>query len=74
VPERPQGRFTCYFFHVSEFIFKENLIETKKKTMTTAFGMPVADDLNSLTAGSRGPVLMHWNIDGFTRKGVVLNK
>jgi catalase len=31
---------------------------TKKKTMTTAFGIPVADDLNSLTAGQRGPVLM----------------
>jgi catalase len=30
----------------------------KKKTLTTAFGIPVADDLNSLTAGKRGPVLM----------------
>jgi catalase len=29
-----------------------------KKTLTTAFGIPVADDLNSLTAGQRGPVLM----------------
>jgi catalase len=26
--------------------------------MTTAFGIPVADDLNSLTAGERGPVLI----------------
>jgi catalase len=33
-------------------------METMKKTMTTAFGIPVADDLNSLTAGQRGPVLM----------------
>jgi catalase len=29
-----------------------------KKTLTTAFGIPVADDQNSLTAGKRGPVLM----------------
>ena len=35
--------------------------ETKKesaKTLTTAFGIPVGDDMNSLTAGERGPVLM----------------
>ncbi len=30
----------------------------KRKTLTTAFGIPVADDQNSLTAGDRGPVLM----------------
>jgi len=30
----------------------------KKKTLTTAFGIPVADDQNSLTAGERGPVLV----------------
>jgi len=30
----------------------------KKGKMTTAFGIPVADDQNSLTAGKRGPVLM----------------
>ncbi|MBW1980170.1 MAG: catalase [Deltaproteobacteria bacterium] len=30
----------------------------KKKILTTAFGIPVADDQNSLTAGARGPVLM----------------
>jgi catalase len=30
----------------------------KKDTLTTAFGIPVADDQNSLTAGERGPVLM----------------
>ncbi|MBW1710058.1 MAG: catalase [Deltaproteobacteria bacterium] len=30
----------------------------KKNTLTTAFGIPVADDLNSQTAGERGPVLM----------------
>ena len=29
-----------------------------KKTLTTAFGIPVSDDQNSLTAGERGPVLM----------------
>lgn len=30
----------------------------KKQAMTTAFGAPVGDDLNSQTAGPRGPVLM----------------
>jgi catalase len=30
----------------------------EKDTLTTAFGIPVADDQNSLTAGPRGPVLM----------------
>ena len=30
----------------------------KKKTMTTGFGMPVGDDLNSMTAGPKGPVLV----------------
>ncbi|MFH1888080.1 MAG: catalase [Pseudomonadota bacterium] len=29
-----------------------------KKRLTTAFGIPVADDQNSMTAGPRGPVLM----------------
>lgn len=29
-----------------------------KKRMTTAFGIPVGEDLNSLTAGPRGPVLL----------------
>jgi len=29
-----------------------------KKTLSTAFGIPVGDDQNSLTAGKRGPVLM----------------
>ncbi|CAG1006766.1 partial catalase, partial [Methanosarcinales archaeon] len=29
-----------------------------KNKLTTAFGIPVADDQNSLTAGERGPVLM----------------
>jgi len=28
------------------------------KKLTTAFGIPVGDDQNSMTAGSRGPVLM----------------
>ena len=31
---------------------------SKNKIMTTAAGCPVADNQNSLTAGSRGPVLM----------------
>ena len=30
----------------------------EKKNLTTAFGIPVGDDQNSLTAGERGPVLM----------------
>ena len=30
----------------------------EKKTLTSAFGAPVGDDQNSLTAGPRGPVLM----------------
>lgn len=30
----------------------------QKKKLTTAFGIPVGDDQNSLTAGERGPVLM----------------
>ncbi len=30
----------------------------KEKNLTTAFGIPVSDDQNSLTAGERGPVLM----------------
>ena len=30
----------------------------KKGKLTTAFGIPVGDDQNSLTAGERGPVLM----------------
>ena len=30
----------------------------KKKTLTTAWGSPVADDQNSITAGERGPILM----------------
>ena len=30
----------------------------ESKTLTTAFGIPVADDQNSLTAGERGPVFM----------------
>jgi catalase len=30
----------------------------KKKTLTTGFGMPVDNDLNSMTAGAKGPVLV----------------
>jgi catalase len=30
----------------------------KKKRLATAFGIPVGDDQNSMTAGERGPVLM----------------
>lgn len=32
--------------------------KNQKKKLTTAFGIPVADDQNSVTAGERGPVLM----------------
>ena len=31
---------------------------SKKKTLTSAFGAPVGNDLDSMTAGPRGPVLM----------------
>jgi catalase len=34
------------------------MAKKKKETMTTAFGHPVGNDLNSVTAGPRGPVLM----------------
>jgi catalase len=30
----------------------------KKKTLTTSFGMPVDNDLQSMTAGPKGPILM----------------
>lgn len=30
----------------------------REETLTAAFGVPVRDDQNSLTAGIRGPVLM----------------
>jgi catalase len=33
-------------------------MKKKDNTLTTAFGIPVADDQNSFTAGERGPVLM----------------
>ncbi len=33
-------------------------MKNEKKTLTTGFGMPVENDLNSLTAGVRGPVLV----------------
>ncbi|HSV30695.1 MAG TPA: catalase, partial [Atribacteraceae bacterium] len=33
-------------------------MKEENKRLTTAFGIPVADDQNSLTAGSQGPVLM----------------
>jgi catalase len=33
-------------------------MSNKKKRLTTAFGIPVGDDQNSLTAGERGPVFM----------------
>lgn len=29
-----------------------------KKRLTTGFGMPVDNDLNSVTAGPKGPVLI----------------
>jgi catalase len=33
-------------------------MKERKKKLTTAFGAPVSDDQNSLTAGERGPMLM----------------
>ena len=33
-------------------------MKNKKKKLTTGFGMPVDNDLNSMTAGSKGPVLI----------------
>ncbi|MGB7062339.1 MAG: catalase [Candidatus Zixiibacteriota bacterium] len=33
-------------------------MKKNRKKLTTAFGIPVADDQNSMTAGERGPVLM----------------
>lgn len=30
-----------------------------ENTLTTAVGIPVADNKNSLTAGPRGPLLVH---------------
>jgi catalase len=33
-------------------------MKNKKKVMTTGFGMPVDNDLNSLTAGLKGPLLV----------------
>lgn len=30
----------------------------EKKTLTTSTGMPVDDNQNSMTAGSRGPILL----------------
>jgi catalase len=33
-------------------------MKEKRKKLTTAFGIPVADDQNSMTAGEQGPVLM----------------
>jgi catalase len=32
--------------------------KNQEKKLTTAFGITIADDQNSLTAGERGPVLM----------------
>jgi catalase len=37
---------------------KDQSKDKGKNRLTTAFGIPVADDQNSLTAGQRGPVLM----------------
>ncbi len=33
-------------------------MSNQKRKLTTAFGGPVGDDQNSMTAGPRGPVLM----------------
>lgn len=37
---------------------KENKMATHSKTMTTTAGNPIADNQNSLSAGSRGPLLV----------------
>ncbi|MFA5292647.1 MAG: catalase [Phycisphaerae bacterium] len=37
---------------------KKEKDKKKEEKLTTAFGIPVADDQNSLTAGERGPILM----------------
>ncbi|MCX6559982.1 MAG: catalase, partial [Candidatus Aminicenantes bacterium] len=34
------------------------MTEDKKKILTTGFAMPVDNDLNSATAGAKGPVLI----------------
>jgi catalase len=34
------------------------IVSKENKILTTAFGIPVADDQNSVTAGERGPVLL----------------
>jgi hypothetical protein len=34
------------------------IVGKENKTLTTAFGIPVADDQNSVTAGESGPVLL----------------
>lgn len=35
------------------------MTEKKKKKLTTGFGKPVENDLNSITAGPKGPVIIH---------------
>jgi catalase len=35
------------------------MAEKEKDTLTTASGSPVAGNQNSLTAGPRGPILVH---------------
>lgn len=37
---------------------QSHIIMTEFKTLTTADGIPVGDNQNSLTAGDRGPILM----------------
>lgn len=34
------------------------MMKDDKRTLTTGFGMPVDNDLNSQTAGAKGPVLV----------------
>ena len=40
------------------FYRRKRAMADKKKTLTTSFGMPVDNDLNSMTAGPKGPILM----------------
>jgi catalase len=35
------------------------IVSKENKFLTTAFGIPVADNQNTMTAGERGPVLLH---------------
>ena len=53
----------CWAKRISENIQKtvfkkEGIMANEKQKLTTGFGMPVDNDLNSVTAGPKGPVLI----------------